>query len=160
MMHSPQQLAKLLQDQRDTARRLLQILDREHIVLSGKNLQDLDSILAAKQECMSQLEESAQAYSALTRNQSNGGGAGIAASLRYLDPQGSWGLAALWQQVEDLLRQCRSKNTTNGKIIALSHRHVQQALAILRNGIPGADSCYNPRGDHSNNVTSRTLGKV
>jgi len=160
MTNSAQQLAVLLQRQRDTARSLLQILDREHAALSGKDLQDLDTILAAKQQCMTQLESSAQEYSALTHQRSGGPVKGFSASLRDFDPQGTWGLTSLWQQVEDLLRQCRSKNTTNGKIISLSHRHVQQALAILRNGVSGAEPCYTPLGNHSNAASSRTLGKV
>lgn len=160
MTNSPQQLRGLLEQQRDASRKLLQILIQEHAILSGNDLQELETILAAKQQHMAQLEALSQEYLELTRRLSPDHKGGIAASLRHCDPQGAWGLESLWRDVEDLLSQCRDKNNTNGKIIALSHRHIQQALAILRNGEPGGEPCYNPTGNRPSVANSRTLGKV
>lgn len=160
MTQAPQQLHDLLQRQRDTARQLWQILDREHTALTGNDLQGLETILAAKQECMARLEAASREYLALSRRQSPSPEAGIDATLRHNDPQDRWGLAALWRQLEELITQCRDKNSANGKIIALNHRHVQQALTILRSGEPGSEPCYDPGGGRPSGAGSRTLGKV
>ena len=160
MTNPPQQLRALLEQQRDTSRKLLQILAQEHAALSGNDLQELETILAAKQQYLAQLETLSQEYLELMRRHSSPHKDGIAASLRHCDPQGTWGLEPLWRQVEGLLTRCRDENNTNGKIIALSHHQVQQALAILRNGEVGSESCYSSTGNRPAAASSRTLGKV
>jgi len=160
MTNSPQRLRALLDQQRDVSRELLQILAREHAALSGNDLQGLETILAVKQQNMDQLEALSRQFMELTRRHSPPHKDGMIASLRHCDPQGTWGLETLWRELEGLLTQCRDKNNTNGKIIALSHRQVQQALAILRNGELAGDSCYSPTGNRPAAASSRTLGKV
>lgn len=160
MTSSSQKLRGLLEQQRDISRKLMQILAQEHATLSGNDLQGLETILAVKQQHMEQLEALSQEFMELTLRHSPPHKDGMIASLRHCDPQGTWGLEILWREVEGLLTQCRDKNNTNGKIIALSHRQVQQALAILRNGELAGDSCYSPTGNRPAAASSRTLGKV
>ena len=105
---------------------------------------------------MQQLEELSQDFPATVTQPSAGKKNGISEFLQRKDPQGTWGLVTMWQQVDQLLAQCRHKNSTNGKIISLSHRHVQQALAILRCGEQGSS----PSGASQPPVASRILGKV
>lgn len=159
MTITPQQLRSLLQQQRDTTHKLLQILAEEHAALSGNDLQDLETILAAKQQFMAQLEASSQEYLELSGRLSASPKTGITILLKQCDPQGAWGLEPLWRQVEKLLSQCRQKNNVNGKIITLSHRHIQRALEILRHGELGAEPCYSPTGTRPSAAFSRTLGK-
>jgi flagella synthesis protein FlgN len=160
MKTSPQQLRSLLHEQRDYAHQLSQILAQEHEAISGNNLQDLETILAAKQQCMAQLESGSQDFLRLVHGQSPSNKLDMTATLRHYDPQGAMGLVSLWQQVEKLLSQCQRNNSINGKIINLNQRHIQQALTILRNGELGSESCYSPTGARPSVTSSRTLGKV
>ena len=160
MTNSSQHFHGLLQQQRDTAFELSRTLVQEHEAISGNKLQELETILAAKQELMARFEIASQEFLSLIQGQSSGEKANIVAVLRQHDPQGTSGLVSLWRQVEKLLTQCRHSNSVNGKIINLNQRHIQQALSILRNGEPGTESCYSPTGSRPSVNASRTLGKV
>ena len=157
---SPQEIRSILQQQSDIADKLLGILTREFTALGGKDLQGFETILAAKQQSMEQLEELSRDILAMTRQHTTGKKDDIAKFLRHVDPQGTWGLEALWEQVDTLLHQCRQKNSTNGKIISLNHRHIQQALEILRHGGQASQACYGPTGAGQSAVSSRILGRV
>lgn len=155
-----QGLRELLQQQRDIASQLLQVLSQEFAALSGNDLQELETTLAAKQELMQQLEERSRNFLAWANQAAAGNKKLINKFLKDKDPQGTWELTALWRQVDELLSQCRHKNSTNGKIISLSHRHVQQALEILRCGGQDSQPCYSPTGAGQSSAASRILGKV
>jgi flagellar biosynthesis/type III secretory pathway chaperone len=157
---STQEIRDILQRQYDITHKLLQVLSQEFAALSGNDLQGLETSLAAKQQLMQQLEELSQDFPGTASQLSAGKKNGIPEFLQRKDPQGTWGLVTIWQQVDQLLAQCRHKNSTNGKIISLSHRHVQQALAILRYGGQGSEPCYTPSGASQSSVSSRILGKV
>jgi len=157
---SPQQIRDILQQQCDITHKLLQVLSQEFAALSGNDLQGLETSLADKQQLMKQLEGLSQDVLAAACPSPEGEKDGISKFLQQKDPQGTWRLATMWQQLEQLLTQCRHKNSTNGKIISLSHRHIQQALAILRSGGQGSEPCYSPTGASQSPVSSRILGKV
>lgn len=155
-----QELKDILQLQRDIAYQLLQTLSQEFAALSGNNLQELETTLSAKRELIRQIEERSQDFLAWVDQTAGGDKKLIYKYLRDKDPQGTWGLAALWRQVDELLSQCRHQNSTNGKTVSLSQRHVRQALEILRSGGQDPQSCYNPTGTSRFPVSSRILGKV
>lgn len=160
MTVSPQQLHSILQQQQDAAQKLLKILAREHDCLSSRDFQSIETILAEKQQCMASIESLGQALLGSLRRLSAAPKPKIGALLKQVDPQGALKLAPLWHQVEELLAQCRKNNSTNGKIIALSQRQVQNALSILRHGEAVAAPCYTPTGAQTAGRSSRTLGKV
>ena len=160
MITYPQQFRGLLQQQFDTAYQLSQILAQEYTAICGNKLQDMETILADKQQHVMQLESASQEFLDLVGCQISDSKTDITAVLHHYDPQGSMGLVTLWQQVEKLLSQCRHSNGVNGNIINLNQRQVRQALSILRNGELGSGPCYSPTGARQDIATSRTLGKV
>ena len=157
---SSQDVCSIFQQQCDIANQLLQALTQEFIALSGNDLQGLETSIAAKQHLMNKLEELSHNIVAMASQYSTTPKEGMAIFLKRKDPQGTWGLEGLWCQVEKLLSQCRQKNATNGKIISLNHRHIQQALEILRHGDQGSQACYSPTGAGQAPAPSRILGKV
>jgi flagellar biosynthesis/type III secretory pathway chaperone len=159
-INSPQEIRSVLQEQCDIGHELLQILSREHTELSGNDLPGLETTLAAKQRFMDRFEELSRDFTAMVRQYSTDKKDGIAKFLQHKDPQGEWGLEPLWRQVGELLAECRRKNSTNGKIIFLNHRHIQRALEILRHGEQTSAACYNPGGASQSSAPSRILGKV
>ena len=155
-----QDVHSVLQQQCDIAQKLLQALMQEFTALSGNDLQGLETSIAAKQQLMDKLEGLSQKIVAMASQYSTTPKEGMAIFLRRKDPQGTWDLEGLWRQVEELLSQCRQKNATNGKIISLNYRHIQQALEILRHGDQGSQACYSPTGAGQAPAPSRILGKV
>jgi len=152
---SAERMRTLLQAQCETASRLSKLLEQEKAALIGNNLQEMETIFAAKQQYMADIESISQQYLSSLPNKS-----ALIAALHRLDPQGKHRLEPLWQQAEKLLKQCRERNLVNGKIINLSQHRIQLALSILRGSESGAGLCYNPKGDRPAVVTPRTLGKV
>ena len=157
---SSQDVRKILQQQCDIGHKLLQALTQEFAALSGNDLQGLETSVAAKQKLMNKLEELSLNIVAMASQHSTTPKKGMELFLKRKDPQGAWGLESLWCQVEKLLSQCRQMNATNGKIISLNHRHIQQALEILRHGDQGSQTCYGPTGTGQAPAPSRILGKV
>ena len=157
---SSQDLRNILQQQCDIGHKLLRALTQEFAALSGNDLQGLETSIAAKQQLMNKLEELSLKIVAVASQYSSTPKESMAIFLKRKDPQGAWGLESLWCQLEKLLSQCRQKNATNGKIISLNHRHIQQALEILRHGDQGSQTCYGPTGTGQAPAPSRILGKV
>jgi len=157
---SSQDVRNILQQQCDIGHELLQTLTQEFAALSGNDLQGLETSIAAKQHLVEKLEELSQNIVTMASQYSTSPKESMAIFFKRKDPHGAWGLEDLWCQVEILLSQCRQKNATNGKIISLNHRHIQQALEILRHGDRGSQSCYGPTGTGQAPAPSRILGKV
>jgi len=158
MTPPPQRLRAGLLRQKDTAQRLLDLLGEEGKAISGNNLQALEPLLAAKQQCLADLDAIAQEYGLLQLPPS--GTDAVAAAMRRYDPEGTLGLESLWRQLAALLVSCRAQNNVNGKIITLGQRRVQQALSLLRNGHIGTESCYSASGTRPVAMGSRVLGRV
>lgn len=157
MTPTPARLHELLQRQHDIARRLLELLDQEQAALSGNRLQDLEQIVAAKQQYLADLDAAAREYLLAAPDK-----AALIRMLRGADPRGDLALELRWRQLETLLRQCQDQNSVNGKIIHLGQRRTRQALAILCSGDAGASAGagYTPTGTATATAASRTLGKV
>ena len=111
MAISPQRLHALLQRQHDAAQRLLRLLTEEHAAITGNNLQDMESILAAKQQSLMELETTSLECAQVANNKT-----ALIRIIRQSDPHGSLGLESIWRRIETLLRQCQGKNSVNGKI--------------------------------------------
>lgn len=155
MTPTPARLHTLLQRQHHTARRLLELLDREQAAISGNLPQEMETILAAKQQYLAELEADSREYLAAAPDRT-----ALITLLRRADPQGRLGLETLWRQLETLLRQCQDQNSANGKIIHLGERRLRQALSILRGGEAGGEGCYTPTGTAGTYGPPRTLGKA
>lgn len=156
---SPQKIRSLLEEQYNIACKLKLILNQEFIQLSDNDLPGLETNLAAKQETVDMLEAISRDFLATVHQHSPDTKDGIANFLRHQDPESEFGLEALWQQIEEVLSECRLKNSTNGKIIYLNHRQVQRALDILRTGT-SSETSYGISGANHPSAPSRILGKV
>jgi len=64
-----------------------------------------------------------------------------------------------WAPTVERLRECRSLNETNGRIVAQRMSHVRQALSVLSGEAPGG-STYGPNGVAKVKLRSATLAQV
>ena len=158
--YSVQGILDNLNKQLEISQGLLRILDEEFEALSGNDLPRFETILAAKQNVMDRLETCSLVLLNLASQQDPNKSINLGKFLKQADPEGIWGLAPIWQQLAKLLADCRRKNSINGKIIALNHRHFQKALEILRHGGHNPQVCYGPAGMSQSASSPRFLGKV
>ena len=64
-----------------------------------------------------------------------------------------------WAPTIERLRECRSLNEVNGRIVGQRMSHVRQALAVLSGEAPGG-STYGPNGVSKVKLRSATLAQV
>ena len=64
-----------------------------------------------------------------------------------------------WAPTIERLRECRSLNEVNGRIVGQRMSHVRQALAVLSGDAPGG-STYGPNGVAKVKLRSATLAQV
>jgi flagellar biosynthesis protein FlgN len=64
-----------------------------------------------------------------------------------------------WTTTIDRLRECRTLNEVNGRIVGQRMSHVRQALALLSGDAPGG-STYGPNGVSKVKLRSATLAQV
>jgi flagella synthesis protein FlgN len=83
--------------------------------------------------------------------------AGIEGCIQWCDS--GTRLMQQWQQLLQLLTECRNANTTNGIIIESTQRSVRHALSILY-GQPQQNNAYTATGKEDGNNLSRTIGQA
>lgn len=156
-----QNITEILGHQHDSIVRLLETLKDEQAALTGNNLPALEAATAAKQTCLTDIE---QFFHLQTRLVEAAGFAlddrGMSAYLRQCDPQERLGLELRWRQIKELFGRCREQNLLNGRVVTINHRQTQRAISILRGDGLNNDACYGPRGQTNNNLAIRSLGKV
>lgn len=139
---------------------LLAVLQREHILLSGRDPAAIEEIAREKQRYVTQLHVSGQAHAAALR------AAGYLPTtptlqdwLRQRDRHSGSRLIPLWQQLESLLTACRQLNQLNGGLIEINRRHSQRALGILL-GKTEETELYSSAGATQGSGYSRTLARA
>lgn len=118
-MSSDQQLGNTLEQLIAASRQLLDVLEREAVVLAQRDVQSLVDLLRQKQHQVEQVETLEQ-----QRQQR-------CAQLGLSTQKLSEGLTPAWQQVLDLARQCQQKNRDNHALLITNQRYVDEALRIL-----------------------------
>lgn len=133
-----QVLADVIARQLDAAHSLLATLERERTALTALDAEAIDAAGTAK---LAQLRE----IEALESDRTT------LLEMYDVEPEsftgldGSGDLATAWQRLLQLLKRCRLLNESNGALVALQRRQVQQALTLLSGAAPEAE-IYGPDG--------------
>ncbi len=117
----------------ESARRLLDVLEREHAALARGDAPALSDCVSEKNRLLAEIEGFGRAGPAPEERSF-----GVESPARDPETQRSR------QNLRALLEQCAQRNRVNGRIIELSRQRTQRALAILR-GQAAAD-IYGPGG--------------
>jgi len=154
----PQQLALLLSGEIACARDLLQILGREYQALTHAEADQIKSISVEKQRQMQQLQERLlERDHFLLRQGLAPGKQGTELLLKQTPPLHD--SQSLWEELQALAGRLREQNETNGGIVSLGQRHVQQALDLLTGRSSNGDT-YGPAGGHRSAPVAQTLAKA
>jgi flagellar biosynthesis/type III secretory pathway chaperone len=128
--------AAVLLEQIRCADAMREALTREHAALVGGKTDELDAATAAKARLVEALEALEARRRAL---------AGSAAAQS--GPE--------WQQLRDLVAECKEQNLRNGALLKGRADNVRVALNALRGGGP---DLYSPRGQAPTQSVPRPLG--
>lgn len=132
-------LAGVIEETRDRAERLLELLVAERAALRAGDAGEIESIAGRKLVLVDALETLAERQRCLL------GEAGLATPGDLAGHPALADLAAEWARVQDRLRRCRDANRVNGGIVDLSQRFTRQVLGYL-NGVPQGATLYGPSG--------------
>jgi flagellar biosynthesis/type III secretory pathway chaperone len=138
------------------AARLLEILQREHSALMGRDTAAIEQITHEKQQQIARLEESSRQQTSSLHS------AGYTEGSIKAD---SWikqhhrELLPSWQKLQTLLSRCKQQNQINGGIIEANRRHTQLALGVLL-GKPQETQTYGAGGCTTGIGYSRSIAKA
>ncbi|MCU0936332.1 MAG: flagellar protein FlgN [Gammaproteobacteria bacterium] len=130
-------LADLIEAERARAERMLEVLGLEREALARRDFPAIEQAAAEKERLIAALESLAERQTAALRSAGvtvTGGRLGEA-----LERAGLPDLVPLWDDLQDLLGQCRQQNLVNGGVIEMSRRFAREVLATLRGTAPGSD---------------------
>ncbi|MBB3168455.1 flagella synthesis protein FlgN [Simiduia aestuariiviva] len=148
----PFQIAKIIDQECRAASNLLQLLKRESVALSQRNIDELANIIEQKSQELVTLDQAGKQRHALLTQQK------LPADDKHwrllLSRCRDEKLLQLWQSLEQNIKRCKMENETNGKLLARSQRVLDRLTAVLK-GQSADTSLYNQKGNH--NAGKRTL---
>lgn len=138
-------LTQLLTKQTTYAQQLLEKLQQEHSVLTSNKTEQLDQVVAEKQQLMKQLENSmTQVNTLLIEHKFSANKTGLDSLLQTLPANTP--LHRQWEKLQELAITCQENNDINCGIVTLKQRHIRQAIDILK-GNPSNETVYDKQGE-------------
>lgn len=153
-----QQFTVLLNSLQTCTAGLLQCLEDERTALAARNMDQVEQVTQRKIDLTRELEQLEQQRATLVTDLGYSNDLDGMAHCMGSQPNRQQ-LELLWRQVLDNLQACRDGNLTNGGILELGRKQVEQALTILR-GQQNATRLYDPEGGSRPTFGNRELGKA
>ena len=151
----PDVLRRLLDTQLAAATTLRDVLAHEYDILRQPTPDGLDTLLPEKQAALDALANADRDLREALGDQATA--TDIEQTMSRLDASGA--LARTWRQLADVLRECETRNQTNGSLVELSRQHVELALNVLR-GETAAASTYGANGQTQRAARSRSIAEA
>jgi len=153
-------LPLLLQDIAGHLTQLVQTLEKEYTALTSNDLDNIVQTTNDKNRLFEFLEDlEKERHALLLAAGLDFDTNGIMAYLKRDTSQTKNKTAIIWQQIEDLTRQCRKQNQLNGIILEKNRRRTEKALAILKGQSPQVGT-YTASGETCNNQFRHSLAKA
>ncbi len=128
-------MSRLLDEQNLALQALLESLVQEHDALFGRDVATLEHATQHKQAGLASVGKLERQRKALAPDP---------ASMEIYAQDSE--VAARWECVLELSRQCREQNDLNGRMIRQQQRRVESTLELLRGKPVGDDAVYGPDG--------------
>jgi flagella synthesis protein FlgN len=150
-------LLQMMTDDMAPARRLLELLQAESLALHGRDMLEMEHVLAQKQALVVLLEQQGRKRSQLLAS------IGLPANregLTLLAHQSDVGeqLLAAGEELSDLIAQCQAINEQNGSLIQLQQVSTAHQLRILNGG--DTPTLYDSRGSTAGRARPRPLSQA
>ena len=154
------QMTVQMQLQIEACRAMVEMLEKEHTALEGRDAESIQTTSEAKNAVLDRINTldstRNQILSSLSISQD---GSGMARFIKQFDPSSSGGLLTLWTELHELAERCQKLNQINGTVIELSRRNAQRAMDII-SGRSATDSGYDPEGNELRGTNSRHITSV
>jgi len=129
-------IGRLLDQQLDALRRVLELLGDEHEALLGRDAASLELVTSSKTDALARADELERQRRTLAPK--------LTDMERFAQDRD---VGVRWERLLDLTRQCRERNDGNGRLIRRQQARVESALGILRGDSRKGDSeVYGPDG--------------
>lgn len=148
------ELEALLAAMLAASRSLREAVAGERKALEARDPALLEQAANEKLAHSARLEQLERGREAMCRRSGAGGMAGM---LAWCDATGR--IAHVWSELRETLEACRAANEANGRLLVFQHRHVEQALRVLR-GQSEEPEAYDPQGRASHVSTRRAIAKA
>ncbi len=150
-------LLQMITDDMVPTRQLLELLQSESLVLHGRDMGEMERILAQKQALVIQLEQHGRRRSQVLAS------LGLPTNrqgLETLAGQSSVGeqLLEAGDELATLIGECQALNEQNGKLIQLQQMTTAHQLRILNGG--ETPSLYDSRGSTAGRAKPRPLSQA
>jgi flagellar biosynthesis/type III secretory pathway chaperone len=153
-----QQFRDTLQQEQEWIARLNEALLREQEVLSKREMDAIETVVAQKEEALGQLAKLAEQRLALLAKAGYGGEKVDFDAFIAADDSGQ--LADMWQQLKEGLQQCQQQNQQNGMLLESSRQQAQQMLSILLGQDGSRGELYDEHGSTHPSFGQNTSIKV
>jgi len=152
------ELSRHLESELKCAQALLITLEHEYDALMGSDPEQIEQVSARKQQQMIEMTALlAERDHFLRQHTLAPGKAGTEALIGHSSDNSP--AVGIWQALQEMASKLRLCNETNGGIIALGQRHVQQALNIVT-GHTGESNTYGREGNQQLRRSPQTLAKA
>lgn len=150
-------LLQMMMDDMVPARRLLELLQAESLVLHGRDMLEMEHVLAQKQALVILLEQHGRKRSQVLA------GLGLPANREGLEQLASHSdigeqLIAASDELSALIADCQAINEQNGSMIQLQQVNTAHQLRILNGG--DTPTLYDSRGSTAGRARPRPLSQA
>lgn len=150
-------LLQMITDDMIPTRQLLELLHNESVVLHGRDMSEMERILAQKQALVIQLDQHGRRRSQVLASlglPTNRQGLVTLAEQSSVGPQ----LLEAGDELATLIAECQAVNEQNGKLIQLQQMTTAHQLRILNGG--ETPSLYDSRGSTAGRARPRPLSQA
>lgn len=149
---------QFLQQELETGRELLQIIEQEHEFLIQGDPEEIEAVSNKKRQQVQELQRQvAQRDQFLAQHALPAGKEGTESLLQNIPSHCP--ASKYWRELQAVAAMLQKRNEITGGILALGQRHIRQALEILT-GQMGASLTYGPEGAHRPGCNSQSLVKA
>jgi len=138
---------------RDKMQQLLNLLQKEAMILEKNNIDELQSITEEKIILTEQIEKNEQQRIHFLTEK----------SLNATEPA-QWlsnnKLITTWREIKELSEQAQKQNQVNGQVIYGNRRRLKTQLEILSNSAPSVELTYSASGENISQHDSNTLARA
>jgi len=139
-------LEQLLATEASALAQLDTLLNKEHRMITGNDIEGLEQAGAARDACITTLlrvdAERQQLCRAVGMSADK---LGLKKLLNWCDPQGT--LQVRWTQSTEVIRRCRTLNDRNGALVNSRLKRVEGMLEVLNGGQGRNERVYSSRGN-------------
>ncbi|GEM_PF-2166468 len=151
-----QEAERLLEQELEATRRLLDLLDQENSALRARDAAALERIVPAKEALLKALDDRVDRHAQILRRLGLPQGRRGSECLARMAGEAAIGL---WHSLSEAAHRCREMNAVNGGLLSLAEVRVRHSLEVLR-GRPDHAKTYGKGGQTRYSGHSHRIGEA